>query len=204
MIDLKQIRDIVYQIFSESGYSINNINIQFPQPLSIQIEKEGEEISLNFLDKTPKLSWKRIITLSAYISGVALNETGGKLKLRYLPDIDFSYETTQELFGKTFDFSDLEQEIFGQFPDTERQKLAVKCLQYGTEWATIASRSSSFSTASFAEQRLLKDQCKEFIRENIKEENKHGSAILTFVLLYILLPVVLKFVVERIFRRIFN
>ena len=205
MINLKEIRDIVYQIFSDSGYSVKNINIQFPQPLSIKITKNEDKISLDFTDNTPKLSWKRFITLSANINGVALGEKGGTLKLKYLPDIDFSYEKTQELmFGQAYDFSDIENEILSEYKDDERQKLATKCLQYGAEWTTIASQSAIFCNASFAEQRILKEQCKEFIKENIKQEEKHGSVILTFIFLYVLLPVVLKFIVERIFRKIFN
>lgn len=205
MIDLKQIRDIVYQIFSESGYSINNVNVQFPQPLNIKITKDGDSISLDFDDKVPKISWKRLITLSAYINGLALKENGGVLKLRYLPDIEFSYEKTQELmFGQNFNFSDISNEIDSEYKDEARKKLATKCLQYGVEWVTIASQNPTFGQSSLAEQRLLKQQCKDFIRENIRDEKNHGSAILTFILLYVLLPVVLKFVVERIFKRIFN
>jgi hypothetical protein len=205
MINLKEIRDIVYQIFSESGYSVKNVNIQFPQPLNIKITKNEDKISLDFTDNTPQLSWKRFITLSANINGLSLGETGGTLKLKYLPDIDFSYEKTQELmFGQVYDFSDIENEIVSQYQDDARQKLANKCLQYGTEWATIASQSTGFHSSSVTEQRILKEQCKEFIRENIKKEKRHGSAILTFILLYVLLPVVLKFIIERIFNKIFN
>lgn len=205
MIDLKQVRDIIYQIFSDSGYSINNINVQFPQPLNIKITKDQEKISLDFVDNSPRLSWKRFITLSAHVNGISLNETGGTIKLKYLPDIDFSYEKTQELiYGQLFDFSEIEEAISNEYKDDARKKLATKCLHYATEWATIASQSEQFRQASFAEQRFLKQQCKDFITENIKNEERHGSAVLTFILLYVLLPVVLKFIVERLFRKIFE
>ena len=205
MIDLKHIRDIVYQIFSDSGYSINNVNIQFPQPLNIKITKDANSISLDFDNNVPKISWKRLITLSAYINGLALKENGGVLKLRYLPDIEFSYEKTQELmFGQNFNFSDISNEIDSQYKDEARKKLATKCLQYGVEWVTIASQNPTFGQSSLAEQRLLKEQCKDFIKDNIRGEKKHGSVVLTFILLYVLLPVVLKFIVDRIFKKIFN
>lgn len=205
MIDLKQIKEIVYQIFSESGYSINNINIQFPQPLDVNISKNKESISLDFTKKTPKFSWKKIITLSAYINGITLNQDGGVLKLRYLPDIKFSYEKKQELmFGNYFDFSDIQEEIESEYKDAARKKLASRCLQYGTEWVTIASCNEEFIGSSAEQQRVLKQECKNFVKENLLEENKHNSAILTFILIYVLLPVVLKFIVERIFKRIFN
>lgn len=205
MINLKEIKDIIYQIFSDSGYSINNINVQFPQLLNIKITKNEDKISIDFVDHTPKLSWKRFITLSAYIDGVTLGETGGTLKLKYLPDIDFSYEKTHKpMFGSGYDFSGIESEITREYKDEARRKLAKECLQYGIEWATIASQSSSFRNSSLAEEKILKEQCKNFIRDNLKKEQKYGSAILTFFLIYILLPVVLKFIVERIFNKIFN
>jgi len=205
MINLKEIKDIVYQIFSDSGYSMNNINVQFPQLLDIKIAKNEDKISLDFGDQTPKLSWKKFITLSAYVEGIILGEDGGTLKLKYLPDINFSYEKTHKpIFGSSYDFSAIESEIAREYKDEARKKLATECLQYGVEWATIASQSSSFKDSSFAEQKILKDQCKNFIRENLKKEHRHGSAILTFFLIYILLPVVLKFIVERIFNKIFN
>lgn len=205
MINLKEIKDIVYQIFSDSGYSMNNINVQFPQLLDIKITKNKDNISLDFGDQTPKLSWKKFITLSAYVEGIILGEAGGTLKLKYLPDIDFSYEQTHKsMLGSGYDFSGIESEIDKEYKDEARKKLATKCLQYGVEWAIIANQSSSFCNASFVEQRAFKEQCKDFIRENIKEEQKHGSVILTFILLYVLLPVVLKFIVEQIFKKIFN
>lgn len=209
MINLKQIRDIVFQIFSDSGYSVNSINIKFPQPLNIKITQSDKEISLDFLGDVPKFSWKKLITWTAHIQGVSLRENNGTLKLRYLPDIDFNYNNTSELaFGHNnvpVDLSSIEGDIYAEFQDEARQKLANRCLQYGVEWATIASQNENFFQSSTTDQKKLKQQCKNFIRDNIKnEEEKFGSVILTFILLYVLLPVVLKFIVERIFRKLFS
>jgi len=205
MINLREIRDIIYQIFSESGYSVNNINIQFPQPLTVTATQKDDEVSLDFKNKSPKITWSRFISLSAYVNGVSLGKDGGTIKIKYLPDIDFNYDSVKELrFGQTIDFSDIEEEIFNQYSDDARQKLAQRCLQYGVEWAKIASQSSCFAQADKFEQEKLKSQCKNFIKDNIANEERHGSAILTFILLYVLLPVVLKFIVERLFRKLFN
>ncbi len=206
MIDLKNIRDIVYQIFSDSGYVFNSMNIKFPQPLNIKVTKNDDNISLDFVNDCPKISWKKIITLSAHVNGLSLGKDGGTIKLRYLPDINFSYDKTQEqLFGNQYDFSSIEEDILKEYNDDARQKLAGRCLQYGAEWAKIASNSNeAFSYATVREQRLLKEQCKDFIRDNIRNEERHGSAVLTFILLYVLLPVILKFIVEKIFRKIFE
>ena len=111
MVDLKQIRDIIYQIFSDVGYSINNTNIQFPQPLDIKITKNNDEISLDFSNKVPKVSWKKFITLSAHVNGISLNQTGGTIKLKYLPDISFTYDQTNKMLFNEYggmDFSDIE------------------------------------------------------------------------------------------------
>lgn len=206
-MDLKHIRDIIYQIFSDSGYMFNNMNIKFPQPLNVSITKKDDIISIDFVNDNPRISWQRIIRLSAHINGVSLGKDGGTIKLRYLPDINFSYDKTSEQFfgSRTYDFSSIEQEINAQYADEERRKLATRCLQYGIEWATIASRSNdALSYATPKEQKILKQQCKEFIKDNIINEKRHGSAVLMFILLYVLLPVILKFIVEKIFRKIFE
>jgi hypothetical protein len=205
-IKIKQIRDIIYQIFSENGYLFNNMNVKFPQPLNISITKNNEDISLDFMDNCPKVSLRKIITFTAYINGLALGPESGVLKLKYFPDIKFSYDKTQELlYGNPYDFSSIEQEILLEYQDEARQKLATKCLQYGREWATIASRGNpDFASSSPRQQKELKKQCKEFILENIREEERHGSVVLTFILLYVLLPVILKFILERLFNRMFS
>jgi hypothetical protein len=180
--------------------------VQFPQPLDIKIVKDGESIILDFTNKIPKVSIKRFITFAAQVHGIALHENGGVLKLRYLPDIPFSYDQSKELmFGANLDFSGIEQDIEVEFQDEERQKLASRCLQYGLEWATIASQNPNFAFSSKSEQKHLKQQCKNFIRENIKQdEERYGSPILMFILIYVLLPVVLKFIVEKIFHKLFS
>jgi len=110
------------------------------------------------------------------------------------------------LFGNQYDFSSIQQDILKEYGDEERQKLANRCLQYGSEWATIASRNPNFSQSSVSQQRILKQECKNFIKDNIiaEEKENYGSAVLAFILIYVLLPVVLKFIVERIFKNLFN
>ncbi len=209
MVDLKQIRDVIFQIFSSAGYSINSTNIQFPQPLDIKITKKDQEISLDFTNSVPKVSWKKFITFSAHVNGISLNDTGGTIKLKYLPDISFTYDQTNKMLFDSYgsmNFSDIEEDIDDEFTDPARKKLATKCLQYGREWATIASRNPNFSQSSASQQRVLKQECKNFIKDNIiaEEKENYGSAVLAFILIYVLLPVILKFIVERIFKNLFN
>ena len=210
MVNIQQIRYIVFQIFSEYGYKKNNVTIKFPQPLDINIQQVNEDISIDFQNSLPHISWKKIITLSAYINGFTFGKTSGTIKLKYLQDIKFSYEETQELmnmFEPNFgdiDFSDIQNEIDSTFKDDARKKLASRCLQYGAEWARIASRGCNLHDVNSSQKKELKKECSNFIKQNIQQEEKHGSIVLSFILIYVLLPVVLKFIVERIFRKLFE
>jgi hypothetical protein len=208
-IPISQIKQIVDFIFSKNGYDIKNINISFPQPLDIKIVKDtSENIILSFTESLPKVTWKKFIKLSAYVQGLTLGKDGGTLKLKYLPDIQFTYdENSESLFGNHFDTSDIEAQIDTEYQDEERNFLAKKCLQYGSEWATIASQGGTdFSACDKYTRRQLKRDCKDFVTSNLKEDEeiRHGSVILTFLLLYVVLPVILKFILERLFRKLFN
>lgn len=208
MLKLQEIKNIIDSIFSSSGYTINNLNIQFPQPLDIKIVNTNDkEISLDFTNSLPKVSWKKFIKVTSWIQGITLGQTGGILKLKYLPDIHFDYEPKNKLFGQSFDTNDIQQDIEKEFTDANQRKIANKCLQYVNEWATISSDSGFiFSQCSPKDKNKLKQSCRKFVVHNIKndEEIVAGSAVLTFLFIYILLPVVLKFVIDRLFKKLFN
>lgn len=208
-IPILQIKQIVDFIFSKNGYDIKNLNISFPQPLDIKIVKDtSDNIILSFTETFPKVTWKKFIKLSAYVQGLTLGKEGGTLKLKYLPDINFSYdENSETLFGNSHNFNDIEAEINSEYPDEERNFLAKKCLHYAGEWATIASQGGmDFASCDKYTQRQLKRDCKDFVLQNIKEDEelKCGSVVLTFLLLYVVLPVVLKFILERLFKKLFS
>jgi hypothetical protein len=208
-IPILQIKQIVDFIFSKNGYDIKNLNISFPQPLDIKVIKDtSENIILSFTESLPKVTWQKYIKLSAYVQGLTLGKDGGTLKLRYLPDIKFSYdENSETLFGSSFDTSDIEAQIDAEYADEERNFLAKKCLQYGNEWATIASQGGmNFAECDKYSKRQLKRDCKDFVMSNIKQDPEvmHGSVVLTFLLIYVVLPVILKFILERLFRKLFN
>jgi hypothetical protein len=156
----------------------------------------------------PKVTWKKFIKLSAYVQGLTLGKLGGTLKLKYLPDINFTYDDNSEmLFGSSLNFSDIESQINSEYPDEERNFLAKKCLHYAGEWATIANQGGTdFSSCDKYTRRQLKRDCKDFVISNIKEDEevRHGSVFLTFLLLYVVLPVILKFILERLFKKLFN
>lgn len=212
-IPIQQIKDIANLIFSDGGYNVKdkNLNISFPQPLDIKVTKDGDDISVSFTNSLPKVSWKKLITLSTWIQGITFGKTGGVLKLKYLPDIKFLYDQdSQSIFSscETYDFSKIQDDIEKEYgDDVERKKIANRCLHYASEWATIASQNGvNFSSCDNASRKKLKKECKEFVTSNIKNDPEvlYGSVILTFLLLYVVLPVVLKFILERIFRQLFN
>lgn len=208
-IPISQIKQIVDFIFSKNGYDIKNLNISFPQPLDIKIVKDpSDNIILSFTESMPKVTWKKLIQLSTYVQGLTLGKSGGTLKLKYFPDINFTYEDNAEtLFGSAMNLDDIEQSINSEYVDEERNFLAKKCLHYAGEWATIANQGGmDFSSCDKYTQRQLKRDCKDFVTQNIKDDKelKCGSIILSFLLLYVVLPVVLKFVLERLFKKLFN
>jgi hypothetical protein len=207
-IQIQQIRDIIDSIFSNSGYNIKNLNLQFPHPLDMKITRNNEDITLTFTQSMPKVTWKKFISLSARIIGITLGETGGVLKLKYLPDITFSYDdsSTEQLFGKSYNFYDIEEDIYSEYEDEESRIVAKKCLHYASEWATIASQGCDFASATPITRRKLKKDCKQFVMDNIKNdpEIQAGSVILTFLFFYVVLPVILKFILERLFKKLFN
>lgn len=208
-IQLTQIRDIIHSVFSSAGYDIKNLNIQLPSTIDIKIIKDDTDVSLTFTNELPKVTWKKFIALSAKIVGVTLGETSGILRLKYLPDIRFSYDQQPEqIFGQSFDFSDIEAEIYDEYEDPENRFIAKKCLHYAGEWAKIASQGCNFSETDASTRKKLKRECREFVLENIRndEEIKAGSVsiILGFLFFYIVLPVVLKFVLEKLFKKLFG
>lgn len=202
----QHIKGIIDSIFSEDGYNIQKFNIKFPQALDIRIIQSKDGTDLNFTKDLPKITWKKFITLSARVSGISLNEKGGVLKLKYFPDVPFLYSDSEEEFGTAYDFSSVQQEIDLEYSEEEQKFLAKKCLQYASEWATIASQGTSFQNASHQEQKQLRKNCKQFVIENIKNDPEivAGSVLLSFLFFYIILPAILRFVLERIFKKLFN
>jgi hypothetical protein len=202
----QQIKTIIDSIFSNGGYNIQKFNIKFPSSLNINIVKNEDNIDLIFTKDLPKITWKKFITLSARVSGINLNEKGGLLKLKYFPDIPFSYEDSEERFGIEHDFSSIQRDIEEEYIEDEQRFLAKKCLQYASEWATIASQGTSFQNADLQQEKQLRRDCKHFVMENIKNdpEIQAGSVLLSFLFFYIILPTILRFVLERIFKKLFN
>lgn len=201
-LPLKKVKEALDKIFTSTGYSFKEINIKFPQPLNMTFGTDGNNVSLIFLKDLPRISWKKFITISAWIQGIVLSDTGGTIKIKYFPDIKFSYtKESEQIFGQmVFDSSDILNEIKSQYPDEERQKIANLCLQYGAEWATMCY-STGMTSKDFANNKKLKKDCYNFIKESIKKDKQYGSVV-GFIILFVILPVILKWIVEKIFAKL--
>lgn len=201
-LPIKHIKDILNQVFNDAGYTNQDINIKLPKDLDVKIEYKNNTFILSFTGKLPLISWKRLIVLSARIQGLELNETGGRLKIKYFPDIKFIYDEENKTQMEPLDFSDIAEDIKSQYPDEERQKIASLCLQYASEWATI-SYSSGLTKDDFRKNsRQLKRECYNFVKESVVRERDSGSVIISFILIYVILPIILKWIIEKIFRRL--
>lgn len=202
-LPLNDIKKIIDQAFSSIGYEHQGLTVKLPSRIDVKIESKNNDVNLDFTNKLPVVSWKKFITMSALIQGVELNQTGGKVKIKYFPDINFLYEQPQ-LYGQTIalDTGDIEQQIISEYPDDERQEIAKRCLHYANEWATICHSSGVTADDFRQNDRKLKRQCYCFVRDSIIEEKRHGSVIISFILIYVILPVVLKWIIEKLFKKL--
>jgi hypothetical protein len=205
-LPIRKVKEVLNKIFESTGYSFKDLNIKFPKPLEMTFGEDNKRsVSLLFTKNLPKISWKKFITISAWIQGIVLSDEGGTIKIKYFPDLKFSYtKDSEQLFGeKKIDLSDIEREIYSQYPDEERQKIAKVCLRYAHEWAIICS-SSGMTSADFKSNKKLKKDCYNFVKDCIKEDKRHGSFIISFIVIYVILPVILKWIIERLFEKLIS
>lgn len=204
----KQISEVLFSIFSNDGYHVGNFNIQSQSPTVANIFSDEQHTSIKFGQNRPKASIKRFITLYAYIEEIVFKKEGGSVKLKNFPDINFSYEKSLiSFFEEQFScHEDLVSEIDAKYTDTTKNKIAHKCLQYGTQWATIVSQSGGFAGANnSSERRNLRSQCINFVVENVKHdvEQEYGSVILTYLLVFIVIPAIARFIITRLLEKYF-
>ncbi len=210
MNDLSQIESMISSVFKD-GFDLNGTKVQCESPAQITVSSLPESTTIDFNNNLPKATVKKIVSLSFYIEGIVFKKDSGILKLKYFPDINFSYVKESKSVSSfeidNLDFASLENEIDAQYDDDARKKIASKCLQYAKEWATITNYGGiSFKDCNFIEQKAIKRQCREFVRESMAndEEVKYGSVILTIILLQVILPIIIRWIVERLFKRLFN
>jgi len=208
--DIGKVKDILKSVFSDIGYKTSSLSFQCPSPLGVSIADNKDGVNIDFTDpkSLPIATVEKLIKFNLSILGVSLGETGGVIKIKFFPDIKFDYNGTVK-FGamNNMAYEMISQEIESEYGDPERKKIAQRCLQYGSEWATIVSASQTEPTTySERDKRKLKKQCYNFIYENIKndKEIECGFVILSVILLNFVLPVIIGWIVTKILNNWFN
>lgn len=205
----KEVSEILFQIFSDKGYSVKGFKIKSDSPLTANIFSDGVETSIKFGNNFPKAEITKLITLYVYIEELVFGKEGGIARLKNFPDIRFGYD--QSLLSLFFEqhftqHKDIEEEIEKKYgSDSQKKKIAQKCLHYGDEWATIVSRSGGFAESSKQSRQAAKRQCLDFVVENVKKdmEKEYGSVILTYLLVFIVIPAIARFIIVRLLEKYF-
>lgn len=213
-MDISKIKEAIESIFSSDGLQIAKFKFFCPPEISTGISKTDEGVSINFLDKLPYVKTRKLlIPITIEVEGLTLRENGGTVKLKYLPDFDFSYDfaNDEKTFGaapqKKFDLTNIKDQIATQYPDQERQKIAKLALKYANEWSILASASGiDIKDCGKNSRKKLTEDCKAFVRDNIikSQEIEAKSAILTFIVLYFVLPAIISWVVKKFLDNFFN
>lgn len=213
-MELAELKNIIEQIFSKSGYEVNSFTFFCPTSSSISIKKTNDSLDISFKEGMPSVQTKKLfIPITAHLEGISLGEDGGTIKLKYFPDINFSYgqDSREERFGaynNTIDTKLIKSQINKEFPDSARNKIANLALKYTQEWANIASDNGN--DLSFCKSKRLRNKyrqdCESFVKENImlSKDIEAKSAILTFILIYFVLPAVVSWVVKKFLDNFFK
>jgi hypothetical protein len=209
--DISKIKDIFKSVFSDMGYETSGMSFKCPSPLGISIADSADAIDINFTNSKnlPVATVRKLIKFNLDILGVNLGPTGGVIKIKFFPDIKFDYNGSVK-FGdcsNNMAYELISQEIDDEYGDPERKKIAQRCLQYGSEWATIVSASQTEPvTYSEREKRTLRKQCYNFIYENIKNDKEIECkfVILGVLFLNFVLPVIIGWIVTKILNHWFK
>lgn len=204
----QKISEILFKFFSEEGYSVNGFKIKSKSPMIANCFYEQDQVSIRFSENKPRAEIKRLITFYAYIEELVFRNDGGTVRLKNFPDINFGYE--QSLLSIFFDNNYgsnifLMNDIEENYSDPKHKKIAERCLQYGTEWATIVSQSGGFCGIGPAQKKELRRQCYNFVVENVKKdvEKEYGSVILTYLLVFIVIPAIARFIITKLLEKYF-
>ena len=210
MTELEQLSQAINSIFN-GGYDTNGTSVSCSSPLQTTIYSDANSTTIDFHNNLPKATVHKYISLSFYIEGIVFKKDSGILKLKYFPDITFSYaKNNSSCYScpiENMDFSDIVNDIDSEYADEDRKKLAHQCLQYAKEWATITSYGGiSFQNCTNSEKTQLKKQCRNFVKESVINDYKkeYGSVILTIILLNVILPIIIRWIVEKLFKKLFG
>lgn len=205
----EDISKALFSIFSEDGLEVKGFKIKSKSPLVANIHSSEEKTIIKFGQNYPRAEIKKFITFYAYIEEIVFGKSGGSIKLKNFPDINFSYtDTVLSLLRDNFtEDLNIVKEIDDRYSCPKENEIAKKCLQYAKEWATICSQSGvDFAGSNSCERRQLRKSCYNFVKENVEEDarEKYKSVFLTFILVTVILPAIISWIVGKILDELFG
>ena len=212
---LREVKGLIAKAFSEDGLVVDGYTVKCQSPLTTHLYGDDAKVQLLFGGTRPVLSVTKFITFSVELEEFYLHDEGGTIKLKNFPDINFEFANMSEVIcGGTDESCTNEfyvrrvtgicEEIDSQFGDPARQRIAHKCLQYAQAWATMSmDGGTNFASMSARDIKLMKAECRAFVKAQIKQEERHGSIIVIF-LVQMILPYIIKWIVERVIDKLIN
>jgi len=92
-MDLKRVYSLIQTAFSEDGYKKGAFTVKCFEDTQFNVECVGDTTRISFTGDLPKISFRKIIRISADVTGLFLEAKGGTLELNNFPDIPFEYES---------------------------------------------------------------------------------------------------------------
>lgn len=201
--EVKLVKDILTNIFSDNGYDANGINLKCKTPTTTRISNINDNIVIEFDTVLPRATIQKFISFKLDVQGIVLKNDGGIIRIKHFPDISFTYDknSSSETLSQRVDFSYAMPELESQYGDEGRREIAKKCLHYAEDWATIVSSNGFEIDKCKASQKFfLKKQCASYIKDCIRndEEVNRGSVLLTIIILNVIVPLIIRWIVEKV------
>ena len=142
-MNIREIRDLITSAFSSTGLKHESYIVNCPSPLTATIEGSEDAISVKFTGNLPKLTVKKIVTLSIELEAIYMDGDGGKVKLKHFPDIRFNFdEEVSEIRCGSCHIVDISEEVDAKYgSDPQNKRIAHKVLHYCEAWASVALES---------------------------------------------------------------
>ena len=209
--DIRGIKDKITEVFSSDGLTIDSYTVKCESPLTTHTYVDDENVQVIFAGKKPVISVRKFITISVELEEIWLHNTGGKIKLKNFPDINFDLDDNKEMICGSCTPSDelpirqmgLYHDIDEKFGDKQSRRLAQRALQYAQAWSAMTlDGGANFATLSAKDARIMKAECRRFVMEQFKQD-RHGSIVVVLLINWIL-PYIIKWVVERVIDNLIN
>jgi len=212
-MNITEIRDLVFSVFSKTGLKHNDYTITCPSPLNCNIHGDGTYLHLKFVGELPQLSVKKFITMSVDLQEIYSDRTGGIIRLKNFPDIRFTYDQFSDspVYGSCDHYENemhlldgLADEVNSRYgSDPKKGRMASRVLQHCETWAEMSLRGGTqFYGMSKLSRKAMVDKCVKHVTKQMKED-RHGSIVIVLLINW-LLPYIIKSIAERMIDRLIN